>query len=242
MSESVQEPHRGFDIVVMAASAGGIHALRTVLAGLPPDFPAPIVIVQHLSAQWPSHLAEALSRPCTLPVDWVRDGQTVQQPGVFVAPPGRHVHIGPGGTMTLSQTRRVNFVRPSADVLFGSAAMFCGARTLAVVLTGYGQDGAAGVAAVKRAGGRVIAQDARTAAAFHMPAATIRSRSVDFVLPLETIAPAMVSMVMVPGAAQLLDVGMTSAGQIPHGVLRADWEASQVRRRAGGGTRAHTEP
>jgi two-component system chemotaxis response regulator CheB len=226
MFARVQKSPHPFDVVVVAASLGGIHTLRTVLGSLPSDFPAPIVIVQHLSDRWPSRLVEALDPCCSLPVTSARCDLRLTPPGVFVAPPGQHLQIRRGGVTELSQTPRVNLVRPSADVLFTSAADCYGDRTLALVLTGKGRDGAAGAAAVKRAGGCVIVQNAQSSAAFSMPSSTIMERCVDFVLPLEVIAPALISLVMVPGAASLLRVRHDASEAQPHWVRAVDWEAS----------------
>lgn len=197
-------PTRAFDIVAMTASLGGLEALTRVLGALPPDFPVPVLVVQHMSARYPSHLAEILSRRCMLPVTWTHPGQRLRGGGVYVAPPDRHLLVGAGGVVQLSRRPRVQFVRPSADVLFESVAAVYRERAIAVVLTGLCNDGARGANAIKRAGGRVLTQDRGTSKAFGMPQATIITGCVDFVLPLPTIAPALVALTMVPGAASLL--------------------------------------
>ena len=197
-------PARAFDIVAMTASLGGLDALSRVLGALPPDFPVPILIVQHMSARYPSHLAEILSKRCMLPVTWTFPGLRLRGGGVYVAPPDWHLLVGVGGAVQLSRQPRVQFVRPSADVLFESVAAVYRERAIGVVLTGLCNDGARGANAIKRAGGRVLTQDRATSAAFGMPQATITTGCVDFVLPLPTIAPALVTLTMVPGAASLL--------------------------------------
>ena len=196
--------NRAFDIVAMTASLGGLEALTRVLGALPPDFPVPVLVVQHMSARYPSHLAEILSKRCILPVTWTYPGQRLRGGGVFVAPPDWHLLVGAGGVVQLSRRPRVQFVRPSADVLFESVAAVYRERAIAVVLTGLCNDGARGANAIKRAGGRVLAQDRATSRAFGMPQATITTGCVDFVLPLSIIAPALVALTMVPGAASLL--------------------------------------
>lgn len=212
-------PGRAFDIVAMTASLGGLNALSRVLGALPPDFPAPILVVQHLSAGYPSHLAEILSHRCMLPVTWTYPGQRLQGDVVYVAPPDQHLQVGVGGTLQLSRQPRVQFVRPSADVLFESvAATYC-ERAIAVVLTGLCKDGAHGANAIKLAGGRVLTQDRATSKAFGMPQATISTGCVDFVLPLPMIAPALVALTMVPGAASLLARTMRAASS-SSGLLR----------------------
>lgn len=202
---------RAFDIVAMTASLGGLDALSRVLGALPPDFPVPILVVQHMSARYPSHLAEILSKRCMLPVTWTYPGQRLYGGGVYVAPPDWHLLVGAGGAIQLSRQPRVQFVRPSADVLFESVAAIYRERAIGVVLTGLCNDGAYGASAIKRAGGRVLTQDRATSKAFGMPQATITTGCVDFVLPLPTIAPALVALTMVPGAASLLSRTMRAS-------------------------------
>lgn len=196
---------RAFDVVAIAASLGGFEALSGVLGALPIDFPVPVLVVQHLSARFPSHLAELLSMRCTLPVAWARSGQILRPGAVYIAPADHHLLAGIARTARLTRSPHVQFVRPSADVLFESVAAIYRERAIAVVLTGTRTDGARGARAIKRAGGRVLAQDESTSVAFGMPQAAIATGCVDFVLPLPTIAPALVALTMVPGAAALLD-------------------------------------
>ena len=115
---------------------------------------------------------------------------------VFTAPPNRHLLLNGDGSLSLTQTELVHFVRPSADLLFESVAASYKDRSIAVVLSGSGGDGSMGVKAIKKMGGTVLAQDQRTSEFFGMPGAAIHSGSVDFVLPLEEIAPALVTLVM----------------------------------------------
>lgn len=196
---------RAFDIVAMTASLGGIGALSHVLSTLPPNFPVPVLVVQHLSARFPSHLVELLGRHCALGITWARRGQLLHPGMIYVAPPDYHLLVSHAHMAWLSQSPHVEFVRPSADVLFESVAAAYRERAIGVVLTGMGRDGARGVRAIKRAGGRALAQDEVSSAAFGMPGAAIATGSVDFALPLPTIAPALVALTMVPGAAALFD-------------------------------------
>jgi len=118
---------------------------------------------------------------------------------VYLAPPDRHMLIKRKGVLTLTDSELVNFVRPSADLLFESVAAAYGPRALAVVLTGSGRDGALGVTAIKQRGGTVVAQDEASSEFFGMPSAAIKTGAVDHVLPLEDIAPRLV-MLMTAGA------------------------------------------
>ena len=190
-----------FDIVALAASAGGLTALGRVLAALPEGFPATLVVVQHLDPRHRSLMAEILSRRTSLRVKQAEDGEQVSLATVYIAPPNWHLLVNPAGTLSLSQSEVVHFLRPAADVLFASVAASYRERAIAVVLTGTGSDGAMGVQAIKKMGGIVIAQDEATAEFFGMPSAAIRSGSVDFVLPLDEIAPALVTLVVKGEAA-----------------------------------------
>jgi two-component system, chemotaxis family, protein-glutamate methylesterase/glutaminase len=190
---------RPFDIVAVASSAGGVVALDTMLPALPGDFPAAVVVVQHLDPRHRSLMAEILRRHAMLPVVQGEQGVRVQGGTVYIAPPNRHLLVGPDGVLSLSDAELVHFVRPSADLLFESVAASYQDRAIAVVLTGCGQDGATGVCAIKRRGGTVIVQDEKSSEFTGMPQAAIRTGQSDFVLPLGEIAPALVGLVM-PGA------------------------------------------
>jgi two-component system chemotaxis response regulator CheB len=181
--------------VVIAASAGGISALSEVLGGLPEDFPAAIAIVQHLDPRHPSLISEILSRRTHLRVTQAREGDRLRPGQAVIAPPNRHLLVNADGTLSLTSTELVHFVRPSADLLFESVAAGFRERVIAVVLTGSGVDASMGVRAVKKMGGTVIAQDHGTSEVYGMPDAAIRTGVVDFVLPLPEIAPALLTLV-----------------------------------------------
>jgi two-component system chemotaxis response regulator CheB len=185
-----------FDIVAVASSAGGVVALGTMLPALPVDFPAAVVVVQHLDPRHRSLMAEILSRRTALPVVQAEHGQRAQRGTVYIAPPNRHLLVNSGGRMSLTETELVHFVRPSADLLFESVAASYRDRAIAVVLTGCGQDGAMGVRAIKKMGGTVIVQDQQSSEFQGMPRAAFRTGDCDFVLPLRDIASALVTLVM----------------------------------------------
>ena len=192
---------RAFEIVALAASAGGLKALTDVLAALPADFPAALAVVQHLDPRHRSLMAEILGKRTALRVREAREGDTLQPGLAFVAPPNRHLLANPDGTLSLSQSELVHFVRPSADLLFESIAASFRERAIAVVLSGSGSDGAMGVRAIKKMGGTVIVQDEKTSEFFGMPGAAQQTGAADFVLPLEEIAPALVKLVLAEDAA-----------------------------------------
>jgi two-component system chemotaxis response regulator CheB len=189
-------PDSRFAIVAIASSAGGLAALSTVLSGLPGGFPVPVAIVQHLDARHRSMMAEILTRRTPLLVKQAEEGDKLLPGHVYIAPPDYHLLVNSNGTLSLSHSVLVRFVRPSADRLFESVAASYGERSIAVVLTGSGSDGETGVKAVKDRNGMVIAQDEKTSEYFGMPGAAIATNSVDLVLALEEIAPALVKLVM----------------------------------------------
>jgi two-component system chemotaxis response regulator CheB len=186
-----------FDVVAVAASAGGFNALLSMLSKLPGDFAAPIAVVQHLDPRHRSVMAELLARKVTLDVAQAAEGDHIAPGRVLIAPPDNHLLLNNDGTVSLTRTQLVHFVRPSADLLFESVAANFTDRALAVVLTGTGSDGAQGVVAVKKMGGTVIVQDEGTSEFFGMPGAAIRTGCADFVLALDEIAPALVKLVAV---------------------------------------------
>jgi two-component system chemotaxis response regulator CheB len=184
---------RAYDLVVVAASAGGLNALSRLMSSLPADFPVPIVVVQHLDPQYKSQMAEILGRRTELEVHQVEAGRKVEPGTVYIAPPDHHVLIDADGTLRLSQSAEVHFVRPSADRLFASSAESYGERVIAVVLTGAGRDAAEGIAAIKNHGGTTVVQSHAEYAS--MPDAAIATHKVDHVLPLAEIPAALMTLV-----------------------------------------------
>jgi len=184
-----------FDIVALAASAGGLNALTQVLQALPADFAAGIVVVQHLDPRHRSLMAEILGRRIALKVKEAAQGDRVAAGTVMIAPPNNHLLVNQEGLLTLTQTELVHFLRPSADLLFESTAAAYRERAIAVVLSGSGHDGAMGVKAIKKMGGTVIAQDQESSEFGGMPAAAQQTGLVDFVLPLNEIARALQTLV-----------------------------------------------
>src|SRR6476661_4986287 len=157
------------DLVIIGASWGGLQAVGEVLRGLPPGFPVPVLVVQHRGEDAGDLLRELLDRTASLPVREVEDKAPFAD-GVHVAPPGYHVLVEPRH-FALSTEAEVRFSRPSIDVALETAADALGAGVVGVVLTGNNEDGAAGLAAVRRRGGMAIVQDPDTAERRAMPAA-----------------------------------------------------------------------
>jgi len=180
-----------FEVVAFAASAGGLNALTHVLAALPREFPAAIVVVQHVDPRHRSLMAEILARRTKITVKEAREGEALRPACAYIAPSNRHLLVNPDHTLALTQTELVHFLRPSADLLFESTAASFKERAIAVVLSGSGSDGAMGVKAIKKMGGTVIVQDARYAEFGGMPEAAQATGIADFVLELDEIAPAL---------------------------------------------------
>jgi len=184
-----------FEIVAIASSAGGLKALSQVLSALPAEFPPSIVVVQHLDPRHRSMMADILSRRTPLQVKEAGEGDKLLPRNVYIAPPNKHLLVNPDGSLSLSQSELVHFVRPSADLLFESVAGSFKERAIAVVLSGSGSDGSMGVRAIKKVGGTVLAQDEASSEFFGMPRAAIQTGSVDFVLSLQEIPPALITLV-----------------------------------------------
>ena len=185
-----------YGIVAIAASAGGVQALRIVLCELPSDFPVPIVVVQHLDPHHRSLLPEILARACQVRVKQAEEGETLRPRMAYIAPPDQHLLVNGDGTLSLSHSELVHFVRPSADLLFESVAASYGDRAIGVVLTGTGRDATMGVRALDKMGGLVIVEDPDTADFPGMPSAAVETGAVDEILPLEKMAARLVELVV----------------------------------------------
>jgi two-component system chemotaxis response regulator CheB len=183
-----------FDVVAIGASAGGVEALHSVVAALPGDFPAAVLIVQHMDPRHKSMLAGLLARRSKLAVRQAVSGESVRPATVYIAPPDMHL-ITRDRQLVLTDTL-VHFSRPSIDLLFESVADAYGDRAIGVILSGSGVDGAAGIRAIKAKGGTTVVQDPATAAHNGMPQAARATGCVDVTLPLEEIGPALVSLVV----------------------------------------------
>lgn len=186
-------PTRQTGVIVIAVSTGGPGALTEVLPVFTTPKSPPIVIVQHMPREFTGHLADRLTKFCRHPVTVATDCQPLRNGDVLLAPGGIHVEIvkkSGAYRLAYSNAPPENSCRPSADVLFRSAAVAFGEETLAIVLTGMGRDGLLGSRAIVAAGGRVIAQDEPTSVVWGMPGQVVRAGLADAVLPLDCIGPA----------------------------------------------------
>lgn len=179
-------------LVVIGASAGGVDALGELLASLPREFPAPIVVAQHLDPRRPSHLGEILERRTALVVRTVSEREPLADGVVYIVPSDRDVDVA-DGSVAVHQEASDRRPRPSVDHLFESASRVYGEGLIAVVLTGAGSDGAEGARKVKAAGGTVVIQDPATAAYPSMPQ-SLAPTTVDIVARLEAIGPVLIDL------------------------------------------------
>jgi len=176
------------DAVVIGTSAGGVEALSRLLPALPRAAPAAVFVVLHLPRERPSLLVDIFAHRCEMAVREASDKEPVEAGTIYFAPPDYHLLVDEGPQLALSSDELVNFSRPAIDVLFESAADEYGERLLGIVLTGGNQDGAAGLQAVRAAGGMTIVQQPETAQVPYMPELALERGEVDYVLTLEQIA------------------------------------------------------
>lgn len=174
--------------VAIGASAGGLAAVGTLLAALPPDFASAVLVVVHLQPRRPSLLAKLFGRRCALEVREVDDKEPLVGGVVYVAPPDYHLMVERERILALSCDPPVHFSRPSINVLFESVAASLGARSLGVLLTGASSDGAYGLQRIAEAGGLTAVEDPDTAFASTMPRAALALMQPDVVRDIAGIA------------------------------------------------------
>jgi two-component system chemotaxis response regulator CheB len=203
-------PAASFDVVAVVGSAGGGDVLAELLATLE-EQRAPIVVALHARHHSPLLLASLLQRRARARISYAEQGEPLAAGRVYLAPPDHHLTVTDRGTCVLSATERVNFARPSADLLLCSVAHAFGQRSLGIVLSGRLHDGAQGAAAIRAAGGTVLVQDLDTCLAADMPAAAIAAGASHFVLPPVALSSAISALVGVPGFAAVLGLGRRAA-------------------------------
>jgi two-component system chemotaxis response regulator CheB len=181
-------------LVAIGASTGGPPALQTILAGLPKDFPVPVLIVQHIAAGFTQGLVDWLAQSSKLPVHLPAHGQLVLPGSVYVAPDGLHMAIGADGRIQLTADQPENGLRPSVSCLFRSVAKAYGPSAIGVLLTGMGRDGAWELKLMKEQGAPTIAQDRDTSVVHGMPGEAIRLGGASYVLSPEKICMALASL------------------------------------------------
>jgi two-component system chemotaxis response regulator CheB len=175
-------------VLAIAASTGGPAALHRIFSELGADFPLPILVAQHIAIGFARGMATWLSAVSSLQVKVPEDGEPLQPGTVYLAPDDRHLGVTADHRVQLSNAAPVGGFRPSGTYLFRSVASVYGAGSVALILTGMGQDGLDGVRELRQAGGRVLAQDEASSIVFGMPGVVVAAGMADAVLPLDNIA------------------------------------------------------
>jgi two-component system chemotaxis response regulator CheB len=193
----------GHDVVTIGASSGGVEALSRLVGGLPADLPAAVLVVVHFPEGAPSALPRILGRAGSLEAVHPEDGDRVERGRVYVAPPGFHLLVE-DGRVRLARGPKENGHRPAVDPLFRSAAVAYGPRVVGIVLTGADDDGAAGLAAIKRRGGVAVAQDPNDAVFRRMPESALGYADVDYCAPVGEMAALLARLVREPAGEESL--------------------------------------
>jgi len=178
---------RKYSVVVIGSSAGGLNVLSEILSRLKKDFPVPIVIVQHLHPSSDDYFVKHLERITSLSVSEAEEKESLKPGHVYIAPPNYHLYIEEDETFSLSADEKVNYSRPSIDVLFESAAELYKEKTVGVILTGANSDGTKGAKLIKEYGGIVIVQNPNSAFSSVMPKSVITNCQTDYILEPEAI-------------------------------------------------------
>jgi two-component system chemotaxis response regulator CheB len=183
-----------YQIIVMGGSAGSTAALIELLPVFPVNYPWPIVVVQHLHPLQEGHFAERFTNQCALTVKEAEDKEPIKAGHIYFAPSNYHLLIEEDKSFSLSVDERVNYARPSIDVLFESAVDVYAPRLIGVILTGANNDGALGLRLIKERGGLTIVQDPGTAESSYMPKAALEATPVDCILSLRDMGQLLLEM------------------------------------------------
>ena len=176
-----------YEAIVIGVSSGGMNAMKIMFSLLPKNFRTPIIIVQHIGARSDGHFIKLLNNQSNVSIKEADEKEKIENGNVYIAPPNYHLMIERDKTFSLTIEERVNYARPSIDVLFESAAIAYKDKLIGVILTGSSSDGSLGLKKIKEYGGLTIAQDPNTAESGYMPAAAIAVVPMDFILSLEEI-------------------------------------------------------
>jgi len=179
------------ELLAIGISTGGPNALREVFAKIDPEFPVPIVVVQHMPAGFTTEFAKSLDRICPLEVKEASDGDLLKAGRILICPGDHHIEVQKrrlAGTIKLSQSDLVNGHRPSADVLFESVAREYGGRSMAVIMTGMGRDGAKRIGEIHRLGGITIGQDQESSIVYGMPKVAAEMGHLQHIVSLKDMA------------------------------------------------------
>lgn len=183
-----------YKAIVIGTSSGGMNALKLLFSALPVDFSIPIIIVQHISPHSDNQWIKLLNNNSKLYLKEADEKEKIENGKVYIAPPNYHLMIERNKTFSLTIDERVNYSRPSIDVLFESAAEAYKNKLIGVILTGSNNDGTKGIKRIKEFGGLTIAQDPATAESSYMPASAIAAIQPDYILSLEDITELLIKL------------------------------------------------
>jgi len=183
-----------YEAIVIGTSSGGINALKFLFSALPIDFSIPIIIVQHISPRSDNQWIKLLNINSKLYLKEADEKEKIEHGKVYIAPPNYHLMIERNKTFSLTIDERVNYSRPSIDVLFESAAEAYKNKLIGVILTGSNNDGTNGIKRIQECGGLIIAQDPETAESSYMPASAIATNQPDYILSLEEITALLIKL------------------------------------------------
>ncbi len=187
------KPRSTVKIIAIASSTGGPKVLAKIISSLPADFKASILLVQHIADGFSQSLVDWLDGVAPIKVKLAQVGDTIEPGVAYIAPAGQHMEVQKKGLLNLTNDPPEGSQRPSANILLRSVAQTYGRNSLGIILTGMGQDGAAGIKAMKVAGAKTIAQDEESCVVFGMPKVAVEMGAIDSVLPIDKIAREMIN-------------------------------------------------
>jgi two-component system, chemotaxis family, protein-glutamate methylesterase/glutaminase len=185
-----------YEAIVIGVSSGGLKALKLIFSSLPSDFAVPVIVVQHIGPRSENGWINLLIDNCAIPIKEADEKESVATGNIYIAPSNYHLLIEKDKTFSLTIDERVNFARPSIDVLFESAAEAYKEKLIGIILTGANSDGTEGVRRIKEYGGLVIVQDPATAESSYMPASAISAIKPDHILELDQIGDLLIKISM----------------------------------------------
>ncbi len=180
--------------IVIGSSAGGLQALKTIFSAFDEDFSIPVIVVQHISPHSDNYITTYLNRICKIKVKEANEKEPIENGVIYFSPPNFHLLVEENHTLSLSTEERVNFARPSIDVLFETAVYAYGKDLAGIILTGANNDGSLGMKLIKKHQGITIVQDPKTAEVETMPSSVINAVKVDYILSLDEIAKLLIKM------------------------------------------------
>lgn len=183
-----------YEAIVIGVSSGGLNAMKVIFSLLPKNFSTPIIIVQHISPRSDNQWINLINDKSNLCLKEADEKEKIENGNVYIAPPNYHLMIEKNKTFSLSIEERVNYSRPSIDVLFESAAEAYKNKLIGVVLTGSNNDGTKGLKRIQEYGGLAIVQDPKTAESAYMPASAIAAIQPDYILTLEDISDLLIKI------------------------------------------------